>query len=102
MKVRAVKTPAGQEPVVYKRRVSAAGRGAIAAAGLCGISNIAFRIAKPQEMDVIIKDCGGKSKYAMNLAVGMAMFSAIGAGISSVLNAASKKVHSGKSPKAVN
>lgn len=101
MAIEALKAPAVR-PAGKKSRVSAAGRGAIMAAGLITTANTALWITKPKEMNLMVKAYGGRSQYAMNLAAGIAMFSVIGAGINTILNAASKKIRSNNPPKAAN
>lgn len=101
MAIEALKLPAGS-PAGKKHKISAAGHGAIAAASLMGAANAALWITKPKDMNVIVKDFGGKNQYAMSLAIGIAMFSAVGAGINTILNAIAKKAPAKQPPKAAN
>jgi len=102
MAIEAIKVPAGNKSAGRKSRLASAKRGALATAGLITASNAAFWIAKPKDMNMIVKDCGGKAQYAMNFVLGLATFSAIGAGINTILNSAAKKVPVNDSPRAVN
>ena len=102
MSIEAIKSPAVYGTVGKNSRLSPAKRGAIATAGLITASNAAFWMTKPKDMNMIVKDCGGKTQYAMNFALGLAIFSAIGAGINMLLHALSKKVPENNPPKAAN
>ncbi len=101
MTIEAIKSTTGYRPV-NKKKMSAAAKGAIGTAAVVTASNAAFWLAKPKEMNMIIKEYGGKSLYAKNFAVGLATLSVLGAGINSLLYVLSQKAPEKTPPRAVN
>lgn len=102
MTIEAIKIHTGKKPAVSNKKLSPAGKGAIMAASMITATNAAFWIAKPDQMNMMIKEYGGKGKYALNYAIGLAAFSAVGAAINTILTSIAKKTPEKKTPNAVN
>lgn len=102
MTIEAIKSPAVYSTAGGKSRFAPAKRGAIVTAGLLTATNVAFWVTKPKDMNMIVKDSGGKIPHAINFVLCLAMFSALGAGINTILHYAAKKAPVNNQPKAVN
>ncbi len=83
-------------------KLNAAKRGAIITAGVLGTSTGISWLTKPDEMRKVVSDYGGKNSYIKNFVLGLALLSAGGAVLNTVMNAVAEKIHYKKPPKAVN
>ncbi len=91
-----------QPPVKKNSKARAAKTGAILTAGVLGASTAVSWITKPDAMKQVVKEYGGKGKYAACYAAGLAILSGIGALINTVFSVAADKIKEAKQPKAVN
>ncbi len=80
----------------------AAIRGAVITAGVMSLSEGISWIARPETMKETVKICGGKFRYAKNLAVIIGIYSFIGALANTAFFSIANKINSKKPPKAAN
>ncbi len=80
----------------------AAKNGALLTAGaLCASTGLSWATNKPA-MQNVVRECGGKGKYAANFALGLGIFSTAGAIANTAFNSILHKINPQKSPKAAN
>ena len=84
-----------------KKYAKAAARGAALTAGALTVSSAVSWASDPAYMKQVVKNTGGKGKYAATFALGMTVLTAAGALLSSVLTVISDKMTPKKPPKAV-
>ena len=90
------------QPVTNNRKYArAAVRGGALTAGALAVSSAVSWASDPAYMKQVVKNTGGKGKYAATFALGMAVLTGAGALLSSVLTLISDKITPKKPPKAV-
>ncbi len=89
-------------PVKKNSKAKAAKTGAMLTAGVLSASTAVSWVTNPNAMINVVKEYGGKGKYALCYAAGLAAISGVGALVNTVLSVAADKIKSAKQPKAVN
>lgn len=90
------------QPIRKNTKANPAKRGAMITAGMLTASTAISWATRTNEMRAVVKECGGKNKYIANYALGLAIFSAAGAVVNTVLTAVTNKINPKKPPKAAN
>ena len=71
-------------------------------AGVLTASTAISWVSRPNDMLQVVKNCGGKGKYAANFVVGLAILSGIGALSNVVFSKIAEKIKPNYPPKAIN
>ena len=89
-------------PVQQKKysKTAAAAKGALFTAGVLGVSTAVTCAKEPQTMQSVVSRCGGKGKYAAQYAGWLALYSAVGALVSTALTAITNATKPKYPPKA--